>query len=95
MLYAVNYSQNGQIVKRKCRNWLNLTGNYRFWTGSFNSSSLNQTINTYLELVYASDHQEHQHERGLIGYEYLKFDNTGIMECREIVLLTIRVLHIL
>ena len=72
MLYAVNY-QNGQR-KTELRNWLNLTGNNGY-AQIINNSSLNQTLNYTLN--WTPQLTKNINMSGVIGYEYLKFDNKG------------------
>jgi len=72
MLYAVNF-QNGNR-KTEIREWLNLDGNNGFGQVA-NNSSLNQTLNYTLN--WTPQITKNISMQGLIGYEYLKFDNKG------------------
>ena len=72
MLYAVNF-QNGNR-KTEIREWLNLDGNNGFGQVA-NNSSLNQTLNYTLN--WTPQLTKNISMQGLIGYEYLKFDNKG------------------
>ncbi len=72
MLYAANY-QNGQR-KSEIRNWLNLQGNNGF-AQIINNTSLNQTLNYTLN--WTPQLTKNINMSGVVGYEYLKFDNKG------------------
>jgi TonB-dependent starch-binding outer membrane protein SusC len=72
MLYSVNYSQGQR--KTELRNWLNLTGNFGF-AGIFNNRSVNQQVTHTLS--YTPQLTKNINLNAVIGYEYLKFDNTG------------------
>jgi iron complex outermembrane receptor protein len=72
MLYSVNYSTGER--KTELRNWLNLTGNFGF-AGIFNNKTVNQSLTHTLS--YTPQLTKNINLNAVVGYEYLKFDNTG------------------
>lgn len=72
MLYAINYSTGER--KTEIRNWLNNLGNLGY-AGIYNNKSVNQTLN--YTLSYTPQLTKNINMNAVIGYEYLKFDNSG------------------
>ena len=72
LLYSVNFSAGQR--KSELRNWLNLTGNNGF-AQIINNTSVNQQITHTIN--WTPQITKNINMSGIVGYEYLKFDNKG------------------
>jgi iron complex outermembrane receptor protein len=74
--YRFLYSINNSVGNRKSeiRNWLNLTGN-QGWAQNIDNKSVNQQITH--TLTWTPKISNSLNLNTVVGYEYLKFDNTG------------------
>jgi iron complex outermembrane receptor protein len=71
-LYSMNYSAGSR--RSEIRNWLNLTGN-QGWAQLIDNKSINQQITH--TLTWTPKITNTLNLNTVVGYEYLKFDNSG------------------